>query len=102
MVGADTPDLTLILDLPVEIGLQRAQARGGAEQRFERMGIDIHHRLRNGFLALADADPRRRRVIDATGDSDQVADVIWRTVHQRFAQQFAALRPIAANAGTAA
>ncbi len=56
-VGTLVPDLTLILDLPVETGLARARARAGAEQRFEAMDIAFHERLRQGFLAIAAAEP---------------------------------------------
>ena len=72
-----TPDLTLVFDLPVEIGLARAAARSGGEDRFERMGVDFHQRLRSGFLAIAAAEPERCAVIDASADIDIVsADVL--------------------------
>lgn len=78
------PDLTFILDLPVEEGLSRAGKRlienRSAEDRFERMERDFHHRLRAGFLAIAEAEPERCRVIDATGDVDKVAEKILETV----------------------
>lgn len=68
-LGSFAPDLTLILDLPVEAGLRRAAARGqgvaGAEDRYERMGVEFHRRLRDGFLAIARAEPQRCDVIDA-------------------------------------
>lgn len=71
------PDLTLVFDLPVEIGLARAAARSGGEDRFERMGVDFHQRLRSGFLAIAAAEPERCAVIDAAADIDVVsADVL--------------------------
>ncbi|EGY00605.1 Thymidylate kinase [Nitrospirillum viridazoti Y2] len=62
------PDLTLVLDLPVEAGLARAGARPGTEDRYERMGMDFHERLRQGFLDIAAHDAGRCAVIDATGD----------------------------------
>lgn len=77
------PDLTLILDLPVTIGLARAGGRPGAEDRYERMGHDFHDRLRQGFLAIAREAPGRCAVIDATQDVDIVAHAIARTVAQR-------------------
>jgi len=71
------PDLTLILDLPVEEGLNRAGKRmlenKSGEDRFERMERDFHHRLRDGFLTIAAAEPTRCRVIEASGDVTQVA-----------------------------
>jgi dTMP kinase len=78
-----TPDLTLILDLPVEAGLRRAGGRSGGEDRFERMGRDFHERLRQGFLAIAKAEPHRCVVIDTTADADLVAAAIARTVVER-------------------
>ena len=71
-VGDFQPDLTLILDLPVEIGLTRAAARGGAEQRYESMQRDFHERLRQGFLEIAAAEPKRCVVVDASGERDAV------------------------------
>ena len=49
------PDLTLVFDLPPEAGLARAEARAGAEMRFESKGLAFHQRLRDGFLAIAAA-----------------------------------------------
>jgi len=73
VVGRDQPDLTLIFDLPVEIGLARALGRGGgSEVRFESKGEAFHQRLREGFSAIAAANPDRCRVIDAGGDADAV------------------------------
>jgi dTMP kinase len=71
-VGAFAPDLTLILDLPPETGLARAGARGG-DDRYERMDLAFHRRLRAGFLAIAEAEPGRCLVIDAAPDPDTVA-----------------------------
>lgn len=72
------PDLTLILDLPVEVGLERAKGREpGREDRFERMGAEFHRRLRDGFLDIARKDPGRCKVIDATRPIDAIhADIL--------------------------
>jgi len=79
-LGDFKPDLTLVLDLPTDEGLQRAGKRltehRSAEDRYERMERDFHHRLREGFLEIAQADPARCRVIDATGDIDAVAAAV--------------------------
>lgn len=72
VVGADQPDLTLIFDLPVEVGLDRALGRSLFETRFESKGPAFHQRLRDGFIAIAAAHPERCRLIDATGDQDAV------------------------------
>ena len=77
------PDLTLILDLPVEEGLARALARGGGEERFERKGRDFHERLRQAFLDIARAEPQRCVVLDAAAAPDQVAARIWSAVSGR-------------------
>lgn len=85
VLGAARPDLTLILDLPVEVGLRRAGARGGAEARFEAKGADFHARLRQGFLDLAAAEPARCTVIDAAMSEDAVEAEIWARVEPRLA-----------------
>lgn len=73
------PDLTILLDVPVEIGLARAAARrgDGAVDRFEKDGVDIHERRRRAFLALARAEPKRFVVVDASQDPATVADAVW-------------------------
>lgn len=73
-LGDLRPDLTLIFDIPVEEGLARAKARGGNEDRYERMDKAFHERLRAGFLAIARAEPQRCEVIDALGDIETVAN----------------------------
>ena len=83
VVGDTRPDLTLILDLPAEEGLARAASRGGGEARFENKGHAFHERLRRGFLAIAQAEPQRCVVIDATAPPQAVADQIWEAVRSR-------------------
>lgn len=77
------PDLTLIFDLPVAVGLERAHARAGSEMRFESKGQGFHERLRQGFLAIAKAEPGRCVVIDATGPLDEVEARVWAAVEDR-------------------
>lgn len=74
------PDVTLIFDLPVALGLERAHARAGAEMRFESKGHAFHERLREGFLAIARAEPQRCVVIDAAGSPDEVEAKVWNGV----------------------
>lgn len=83
VVGDLKPDLTVILDIPVDAGLARASGRSGKEDRYERMGRDFHERLRAGFLAIAAAEPDRCVVIDATRPMDSVTAEILSAVHSR-------------------
>jgi dTMP kinase len=82
-VGVFRPDLTLILDLPVEKGLARAAARRGAETRYESLPRDFHERVRAGFLEIARGEPARCVVIDAMQGVDAVAAAIARAVADR-------------------
>jgi dTMP kinase len=72
VAGEFQPDLTLILDLPVEQGLRRAEQRRAGGDRYERMDGGFHDRLRQGFLEIARSDPARCVVIDARGPTDRV------------------------------
>jgi dTMP kinase len=85
-VGATRPDLTLILDLAPEVGLERAlkrrQGRGAAD-RFESEGLAFHQTLRRAFLDVAAAEPSRCAVIDAGGSEREVAAAIWSAVEAR-------------------
>jgi len=84
-VGDAMPDLTLLLDIPTELGLNRAAERRGLGviDRFEKDGLDIQERRRDGFLALARVEPKRFVVIDAAQDRDTVAEAIWYAVRTR-------------------
>ena len=84
-VGELGPDLTVILDLPVQVGLERAKLRRGPAQadRFEGEGADFHERLREAYLAIATREPDRCVVIDAIASKDVVADAIWQAVQSR-------------------
>ena len=79
------PDLTLMFDLPAEVGLERAHARAGAEMRFESKGMAFHQRLRDGFRAIAAAEPERCALIDATASMDTVEAAVWAAVADRLA-----------------
>lgn len=83
IVGATQPDLTLVFDLPVKVGLERAFGRGLFETRFESKGLDFHERLRRGFLEIAAAHSDRCIVIDADGDQDTVAARVQAAVEAR-------------------
>ena len=70
------PDLTVLLDLPVDIGLARRLGERAADQ-FEREAREFHQRIRRGFLTLAARDPGRWLVVDAARTPDAVTDAIW-------------------------
>jgi dTMP kinase len=76
------PDLTLILDLPVAAGLARAAGRSAAD-RYERLGVDFHARIRAGFQAIARREPTRCVVLDAARDAESVYAAISETLRQR-------------------
>ncbi len=82
-VGDFRPDLTLLLDLPVDVGLARATARRGTETRYESLPVAFHERVRAGFLEMASAAPERFVVIDAGGEIDVTAAAISRAVGER-------------------
>ena len=82
-LGDFAPDLTLILDLPVEEGLARVARRSGNADRFERLGQAFHERLREGFHQIAAAEPRRCVLIDASGDAASVHRAVLAAVAER-------------------
>lgn len=71
------PDLTFLLDLPIEIGLQRATASRHNLDRIERETLEFHHRVRTGYLAVAKAEPDRVQVVNATQSVDEIYRQIW-------------------------
>lgn len=83
VVGSDRPDLTLIFDMPVEVGLERAFGRDMFEARFESKGLAFHQRLRDAFLAIATTEPTRCVLIDAGGSLEEVAEQVWAAVSSR-------------------
>ncbi|OQW57105.1 MAG: thymidylate kinase [Proteobacteria bacterium SG_bin9] len=93
-IGDLKPDLTVILDLPVEIGLQRAAARRGtdAPDRFESETIEFHQRLREAYRMIAEREPMRCVLIDAEGEPALVAGRVWTALRDRV------LTPVTAEA----
>ncbi len=71
VLGALQPDLTLLFDVPVNVGMTRVAGRGEAD-RFELESVRFFERVRNAYLARAKAHPERFRVIDASLDEQQV------------------------------
>ena len=94
VVGSTLPDLTIIFDLPPELGLKRAAGRKAqstsgetAEKipdRFETMNLAFHRSLRAEFLAIAKQEPKRCVVVDASESERRVEDKIWAIVRERF------------------
>ena len=82
------PDLVLVLDIPVELGLHRATKRSGAaaqNDRFDSESAAFHTAVRNGFLELARCEPDRFAVIDASPAPEQVTKSILEAIHARLA-----------------
>ncbi len=77
--GGLRPDITILLDLEPEIGLRRA-AQTGSLDRLERADLSFHHRVRNGFLELANAEPERFLVLNALEQPDALAAIILAAV----------------------
>ncbi|MBN8889149.1 MAG: dTMP kinase [Rhodospirillales bacterium 70-18] len=77
------PDLTLVLDVGVPTSLARLRHRGGAADRYESLGEGFFARVREGFLAVAAAEPARCAVIDAEADEDSVAAAILAAIAAR-------------------
>jgi dTMP kinase len=84
-IGDLKPHLTIILDLPVEIGLQRAAARrgSGTPDRFEGEQLSFHQGLREAYRRIAEDEPARCVLIDANSDPDTVAARIWAALRER-------------------
>lgn len=86
-IGSTMPEVTLVLDLPADVGLQRARRRAGEEaataapDRFEKEKLEIHEKRRQGFLDIASREPERCRVIDASLDQGRIAsDILSKVV----------------------
>jgi len=86
-IGAVEPDLTFILDIPVEIGLKRAGKRiennNSTEDRFEHIEANFHENLRQGYLIIAKQHPDRCVVIDASLSINDIQDMLVKTVSGR-------------------
>jgi dTMP kinase len=74
------PDLTILLDVPVEKGL--ARKKGDKPDRFEQEDIDFHQKVREGYLELARAEPDRWLVVNAEQTRGGIAGIIWERVSQ--------------------
>lgn len=83
VVGDFRPDLTVIMDMPVEKGLERALKRDATSNRYERMGLDFHRNLRQAFLTIAEQNPHRCAVVDATKSIEDIQRDIQNIVRTR-------------------
>jgi dTMP kinase len=85
-IGDLKPDLTIVLDVPVDVGLKRAAARrgGAAPDRFESEDLKFHQDLRDAYREIAGAEPARCVLIDASGDANTVAASVWTALRDRF------------------
>jgi dTMP kinase len=93
-LGALQPDLTIVLDLPAEVGLERAaRRRGGAAgaDRFESEDLAFHKGLRRAFLEIAAKEKGRCVVVDSSAPEEEVAQEIWDFVEARFLSPAAAV-----------
>ena len=91
MISID-PDLTFLIDIDPGLGLSRAVARAGSELRFEGMGLTLQQRARDGFLALAAADPARFAVVSGARIPDEVARDVLRLARAYLARAYPASR----------
>ena len=86
-VGSTRPDLTIILDIPAEVGMARVAARmvsaGTKPDRFERDEIALHEKRRRAFLRIAEDQPERCVVVNAAQSEAAVAAAVWRAVEER-------------------
>lgn len=80
VVGPCSPDITIILDVPVELGLERAGDRCGNETRFESKGEAFQAAVRDAFLEIAKNEPDRCIVVDASQPIEETASAIWRAI----------------------
>lgn len=78
------PHLTIVLDVPVDVGIKRALSRHGDENRYESMDTEFHERVRQSFLHQAQRFPERFVVLDATQSPESIATEIQCTVMERF------------------
>lgn len=97
-VGDNNPDLTIILDIPPELGMERVTRRIAADgedvrslishiDRFERDEFDVHRRRRNAFLMIAQEEPNRCVIVDASQDVNAVTAVVWSCVQPYLKQK---------------
>ena len=75
--GGLEPDVTVLLQIPMEQAFERIEAQGGDERRFEAMGLEFQRRALSAFYALSEQFPQRVAPVSALGSVDEVTDRIW-------------------------
>ncbi len=78
------PDITFVLDIPVDQGFKRLKERFEKLSRYEKMNLEIHERLRHGFLSIAKENSNRCKVIDASLEPEDIHEQIWNIMCDRF------------------
>jgi len=83
-VGSVLPDLTIVIDVPTEVGMARIRQRASdLPDRMERENIEFYEKVREGYLVLAKGIPDRFFVVDGTLNEDAVEKKIWAEVEKR-------------------
>jgi dTMP kinase len=77
------PDMTILLDVPVEVGLARKRAEGAAWNRFESEALEFHSRVQHTFRELAASEPERWHCFDGQKPAAELADEIWQCITAR-------------------
>tara|TARA_B100000405_G_C16648941_1_gene397733 strand:- start:381 stop:1031 length:651 start_codon:yes stop_codon:yes gene_type:complete len=87
-VGEMIPDLTIVLDMPAEVGLERIKHRvSDMPDRMEQENVEFYGKVREGYLHLAQSLPDRFFVVDGLAEPDEVEISIWNEIHSRFFEQ---------------
>lgn len=82
-IGQTMPDLTILIDLPPEVGLARVHARSSGQlDRMEQEAIEFFQSVRQGYLALAQKEPERFRIFDGSHSIERLQNEIWKTVEE--------------------
>lgn len=80
VLGETVPDMTLVIDVPLDVARNRRASRGGPMDAFERRPEAFHEAVRMGFLDIVKSDLGRCRLIDGTGDPESVMNQAWAEV----------------------
>lgn len=88
VLGETRPDLTLVLDAPVDQAARRRQARGSSQDAFEQRDKHFHEAVRQAFIDIARSEPERCILIDASRSAEAVQDAVWKHVCDRLGGHF--------------